>query len=103
MRAQVDAERMRIKAMVAAAPVVSPMPPMPSVAAAGASPQAEVMMQQLMAAQAGERRDTSAHRGMAIAVLVSFAVGFACAAGLYSGMQKMGKSAAAKASCSRTP
>lgn len=74
--------------LAAERPPVKP-PEAPPTAAANA--RAEALAQQLLLAQAGERRGKNPHRGMAIAVLVAFSVGFASAAMLYSGAAKLAK------------
>jgi hypothetical protein len=51
----------------------------------------DAVLQQVLLASAGEARKGGAHRGMALVALVAFFVGFASAAGLYSGMSKLQK------------
>jgi predicted nucleic acid-binding Zn-ribbon protein len=100
--AQAEAARARSAAFAAAqaeAASRAPRTPVPAAAVAGAPPAAEgrkatdAMLQQLLAAQAGERRKPSAFKGVALIALVAFSLGFASAAGLYSGAARMGKSA----------
>jgi uncharacterized Zn finger protein (UPF0148 family) len=82
------ARQAELKERVARAPVAMAAPP--------PSGEAEAMIRQVMAMQAGQKRGPSPYKGMALVALVAFAIGFASAAGLYSATQGMAKAQACK-------
>lgn len=86
--AQQAVARARVAAI--ASPVVAP--PAATRPDAGApNARAEALVQHMLLAQSNDRRGKSPYRGMALAVLIAFAAGFASAAMLYSGAAKLAK------------
>ena len=102
--AKAEAAQARIEAIAAQArerATASQPAPLAAPAPAPAAPALDPMLQQMLLAQAGgAKRGASPYRGVALAALVAFALGFAAAAGMYSGLAKLNKPAA-KADCRR--
>ena len=95
------------RAAAAAAAQAQRQPAITAPQAAAAAPAGDArvaaLLQQVMLAQAGATRGPSPYRGVALVALVAFSVGFASAAGLYSGAERMSskKAVAAAAACKR--
>ncbi|MBI5277457.1 MAG: hypothetical protein HY854_13460 [Burkholderiales bacterium] len=89
-----------VYAKAEAAAAARPPPPRPVQAqpppaiADDAKARADALVQQFALAQAAGGRKASPYRGMALVALVAFSMGFASAAGLYSGAAKFSKKAA---------